>query len=282
MLKILLSLVFLFAFVDSGFCWGFNTHIKIGLDILETTNFYIIKNYPIHFLLGNIFPDFFNLFKDISQFKKNLKTHSWSTVSKLFNNAETDDEKAFCHGYAGHLSADVIAHNYLVPQNYLLYSRKKVLSHFLVESAEDSYNDKKLKHTLTYLLDNSVFYGDHFLTTMSVDKNYFSREMNILKRSIKYMSIFKLSELSKFIRAKQIPDFKERCVQYQEKAKDYAQASVENGFTQFTRYDPSGSRAMKQAKDNRKKLVKDLGRKQLKSFDKKTTFKKNYLINDND
>lgn len=282
MLKILFSIIFIFVFADPGFCWGFNTHIKIGLDILETTNFYLIKNYPIHFLLGNIFPDFFNLFKNFSYFKKNLNTHSWDAVSKLFSAAETDDQKAFSHGYAGHLSADVIAHNYLVPQSYLLYSRKKLLSHFLVESAEESYNDKKLKHTLTYLLDNSTYYGEHFLTTMNVDKNYFTREMHILKRSVKYMSIFKLSELAKFIRTKQIPDFKDRCDLYQEKAKNYAQASVENGFTQFTRYDPTGSKAMKDAKANRKKLIKDLGRKQLKTFDKKSTFKKNYIFNDND
>ncbi len=280
MLRIVIFAFFFLSFAKAGFCWGFNTHIKIGLDILETTNFYLIKNYPIHFLLGNIFPDFFNLFKNFSQFKKNLNTHSWKTVSILFNNAEQEDEKAFCHGYAAHLSADIIAHNYLIPQNFLLYSRKKLLAHFLIESAEDSYNSKKQKHTLYYLLDNSADYGYHFLKTMNIDKKYFSREMLILKKSIQYMNLFKLSELSKMIKARNTPDFQKRCLQYQEKAMAYAQSSVEKGFTQFARFDPSGSKAMKNAKMNRKELLKDLGKRELKIFDKKTTFKKNYVISD--
>jgi len=282
MLRVVIFAFFFLCFAKAGFCWGFNTHIKIGLDILETTNFYLIKSYPIHFLLGNIFPDFFNLFKDFSQFKKNLNTHSWKIVSDLFNSAEQEDEKAFCHGYAAHLSADIIAHNYMVPQNFLLYSRKKFLAHFLIESAEDSYNNKKQKHTLYYLLDNSADYGSHFLRTMNVDKKYFSREMLILKKSIQYMNLFKLSELSKMIKARNTPDFQKRCLQYQEKAMGYAQSSVEKGFTQFAKFDPSGNKAMKNAKINRKELLKDLGKKQLKLFDKKSTFRKNYIINDSD
>lgn len=280
-MKMIFFMIFFLGVAKSGFCWGFSTHIKIGLDILETTNFYIIKNFPVHFLLGNIFPDFFNLFKDFSQFKKNLNTHSWATVSALFNEAEKDEDKSFCHGYAAHLSADVVAHNYLVPQNYLLYSRKKILAHFLIESAEDSFNSKKLRHTLYYLLDNSPEYSVHFLETMNIDRDYFTREMTMLKKSIKYMSLFKLSELAKMIKTKKIPDFQKRCDKYQSKAMDYARISVEKGFTQFARFDPSGRAAMKMAKNNRKEMVKDIGKKQLSVFNRDKSFHKNYVIKDN-
>jgi len=72
-MKILFLLLLIIFVPDFVFAWGFETHVNIGLKILENVNFSLIKDYPIHFLLGNIFPDFFNLFKDISTFKKIYK-----------------------------------------------------------------------------------------------------------------------------------------------------------------------------------------------------------------
>ena len=139
------------------FAWGLETHVKIGTSILENVSFALIKQYPTYFLLGNIFPDFFTLLKDLSRFKRNLDTHSWGVVSKLFKSASKDADISFAHGYAAHLAADVIAHNYLIPQNFFLISKNKYISHLFMEYAESCSNEHKYASVLDTLLNLAYF-----------------------------------------------------------------------------------------------------------------------------
>lgn len=261
MIIIFLPIAILLVFAPDLFAWGFETHINIGLNIIETTSFQLIKNYPAHFLLGNIFPDFFNLFKNFSALKKSLNTHSWQTVSQLFLNAKNNEEKSFAHGYAAHLSADIIAHNYFIPNYFLSKSNKKVFAHFLTETAEDSLNNKKFRSSLYYLLDNAADLGDVFLRTKNIDRNYFKKQIKYIKFGLFYQYSLNLGKISQNIRKKSNPDFEEECAKYQDDAFNCAKDAVENGFSKFVKHDPSGALKMKAAKDTRKRLIVDLGRK---------------------
>ncbi|MCB4203942.1 zinc dependent phospholipase C family protein [Deferribacterales bacterium Es71-Z0220] len=267
------TLAVLISLVTSAdaFAWGFETHISIGIKILENSSFHIINNSPAHFLLGNIFPDLFNLFKNFSTLKKSLNTHSWNTVSALFSNAATDAEKAFAYGYAAHLSADIVAHNYFVPEYYISRSDKKLFAHFLTENAEEALTDKKFKPSLFYLLDNASELGSLFLRTKNVEKKYFSKQIKYIKFGLNYQYTLNIGKISKSIRQSNDPDFISKCEAYQQKALEFATTSVENGFGEFVKYDPSGHKSMQIAKNTRQRLVEDMGKKNLNSlnFNKK-------------
>ena len=247
-------------FADTAHAWGFETHISIGLKILGNTTFHIINNYPAHFLLGNIFPDFFNLFKNYSALKKSLNTHSWQTVSALFSAADKDSEKSFAYGYAAHLSADIVAHNYLVPEYYLSRSDKKLFAHFLTESAEEALTDKLFKPSLFYLLDNASTLGRLFIRVKNIDEKYFSRQIKYIKFGLSYQYTLNIGKISHNIRKSSDPDFVEKCKNYQEKAFNFASKSVQSGFGQFVKYDPSGKKTMENARTTRKMLIGDLGK----------------------
>lgn len=265
MWKILLATVFLF-FAGDVLAWGFETHIKIGLSILENTSVSIISQFPSHFLLGNIFPDFFNLFKNFSDFKKNLNTHSWKTVSLLFKNSTDDKAKAFAYGYSAHLSADIIAHNYFIPNYYLTTSNKKIFAHFLTESAEESLNFKKFKNSLYYLLDNAHTLGGSFLKINNVDEGYFKKQIRYIKMGLFYQYTLGVGNFSKLVRQKGNAKFEEECKHYQNEALKIAKECTENGFCNLIKYDPNGKTKMEQLKNIRNHLINDFGKQQLEEM----------------
>ncbi|KAA0259539.1 zinc dependent phospholipase C family protein [Deferribacter autotrophicus] len=269
---VLVVVLLFLIFPVSVFAWGFETHITIGLKILENTSFSLIKEFPVHFLLGNIFPDFFNLFKELSTFKKQLETHSWNTVSKLFKNAKRDYEKSFVHGYAAHLSADIVAHNYFVPHNILLVSKKKLFSHFLVEYAEESINSNEVYYTLRYLLDHASENGELFLRTFNVDKKYFEKQINLLKRGVTYQRIFGIAKIAEKIKRLRVKKFEDRCAYFGEQAYFVAKNAVEKGFFNLIKYDPSGKRRMIVARLQRDVLKSDIGKKKLREYDRNYLF----------
>jgi len=154
----------------------------------------------------------------------------------------------------------------------LLVSKNKLFSHFLIEYAEESYNEKKIYYTLRYLLDHAVEFGSLFLDTFSIEEKYFARQIKILKTGISYQKIFRLSDLANKIKKTKVKEFKERCDYFGEQSYLMAKHSVEKGFFDFIKFDPSGKKKMSLAKLNREKLMKDIGKKVLKDFDKENTF----------
>lgn len=253
------------------YAWGPETHIKFALDILENTNFSLIKLHQAFFVTGSIFPDFFNLFKDISYFKKRLPTHSWQTVSLLFANASDDADRAFAYGYSSHLAADIIAHNQLVPQQMLYSNTSRLFSHFMVEMASIS-NEKKLKYTLLEVMEKADTRGDVFLRTFNIDRKYFKRELFLLKNAIKMQNILKLPEVAGYLKNRKNPSFNAKSSIYEEKSFEMAKKAVENGFTDLMKYDPSGKESITKAKKLRVNLLNNFRKQSLKKHDKENLF----------
>jgi hypothetical protein len=249
---------------ESAFAWGFETHISIGMSIIESTSMQIIKSNPGYFLCGNIFPDLFNLFRDFSDFKKSLPTHSWQTVSKLFKNCETDEQKAFTYGYCAHLSADVIAHNHLVPQHLTYIGKGRMRSHLLLEMAEESMHHNKYNKKLIQLLTDSPTYGEVFLRTMGINKEWFAREAAAIKLGVLSQKHLKVHDITRFIKTRAQSGFAEKCDHFREVALEQATRAVEHGFDHLEERDPSGKENMEKANEVRKELLKKHKRKELK------------------
>jgi hypothetical protein len=277
MIPLLLVLItFLFIPYDL-FAWGLETHLKIGSTILENVSFALIKQYPTYFLLGNIFPDFFTLLKNLSKIKRGLDTHSWITLGKLFKNACSDEEKSFCHGYAAHLAADIVAHNFYIPQTFFLVSKNKLISHLILEYAE-TRNSLEYEGLLESLLDMAKDGSQLFLRTKGLSKDYFVRQISYLKLSIKSQNLIKLKVWAFLFEKTLDPYFVNRSNYYQEKAITLAQDAVINGFIGFEDFDPKGTESMFKAKELRKRLRDNFGRFVTKKLARKRVIIKNFAL----
>ena len=259
------------------FAWGLETHLKIGSTILENVSFALIRQYPTYFLLGNIFPDFFTLLKNLSRIKRGLDTHSWITLGKLFKNASNDEEKAFCHGYAAHLAADIVAHNYYIPQTFFLVSKNKFISHLILEYAETK-NSLEYENLLEPLLDMSKEASQLFLRTNGISQDYFVKQINYLKISIKSQHLMRLKNWAFLFERTLDPSFVRRSNYYQKKAINLAKDAVLKGFNSFENSDPKGTLSMFKAKELRKRLHDNFGRSVTKKLAKRRVIIKNFAL----
>ena len=273
-LIILITIVFL---PIDLFAWGLETHLKIGSTILENVSFTLIKQYPTYFLLGNIFPDFFTLLKNLSKFKRGLDTHSWSTLGKLFKNASSDEEKSFCYGYAAHLAADIVAHNYYIPQAFFLVSKNKFISHLILEYAETK-NSLEYENILEDLLDMAKHSSQLFLKSHGISEDYFIKQINYLKLSLRSQRVIRLKEWAFLFERTLDPSFVSRSNYYQEKAINLAQNVVVNGFLNIKDFDPKGIESITHAKMLRKRLRDNFGKFVTKKLAKRRVIIKNFEI----
>lgn len=120
--------------------WGPGVHMAIGNHVL--TNLHLVAPavaaaltlHPEQFLYGCLSADIF-----IGKGSSFTPTHShnWDTGRALLRQADTPAAQAYAYGYLSHLAADVIAHNYLVP-NMLGYSAGRgKFAHTYVEMMAD-------------------------------------------------------------------------------------------------------------------------------------------------
>lgn len=277
MMAILFILITILIIPLNLFAWGLETHLKIGSAILENVSFALIKQYPTYFLLGNIFPDFFTLLKNLSRFKRGLDTHSWITLGKLFKNACSDEEKAFCHGYAAHLAADIVAHNYYIPQTFFLVSKNKFISHLILEYAE-TRNSLDYEDLLEDLLDFSKDGSHLFLKTTGISQDYFVKQINYLKISIRSQHLMRLKKWAFLFERTLDPSFVNRSNYYQKKAISLASEAVINGFVSLENFDPKGTLSMFKAKELRKRLHDNFGRFVTRKLARRKVIIKNFAL----
>ncbi|MGE4318403.1 MAG: zinc dependent phospholipase C family protein [Deferribacterales bacterium] len=278
-LAVILTIIIL---PGSAFAWGFETHISIGMHILEHTSVDVIRLNPSFFMCGNIFPDLFNLFKDFSAFKRSLPTHSWATVSKMTQAAETDEERAFVYGYSAHLSADIIAHNHMVPQHIAYVNSGRMRSHLLLEMAEESMHLNRYSAELQRLLKFSPHYGSLFLRTMGISDPWFKREVAAIRLGVLSQKHLKVHKVTRYLKKITQPDFEQKCGFFREAALQQAFEAIENGYEGLRDSDPSGKKSMSDAKEIRKELLKDTSKRALKKEFRRNTDQRHFPLNDSD
>lgn len=142
--KLLLILIFtaliLFGFVATSFAWGPGVHMAIGNAVLSNTGLLsdaiaklLLSNSAI-FLYGCLSAD---IFIGKGSKTKRLHSHNWQTGFNLLDESDDKHLKAYSLGYLSHLAADIIAHNYYVP-NLMQQARSGGrLSHVYIEMLAD-------------------------------------------------------------------------------------------------------------------------------------------------
>ncbi|RJP70942.1 MAG: hypothetical protein C4532_08395 [Candidatus Abyssobacteria bacterium SURF_17] len=129
---------------DEAYAWGPGVHIVKGTYILNNLHLILpsiaqlIRMFPRDFLYGCISADFFI---GKGHRRRDDHCHNWSVGLKMLANAASSQTKAFCYGYLAHLAADIVAHNYYIPNQLYLTSSTKRLGHVYWEFRSDSYID---------------------------------------------------------------------------------------------------------------------------------------------
>jgi hypothetical protein len=136
-------LFFLFAdFISTDWAWGWGpaVHTVIGCSILGDLSAIlpafaqILKRYPLEYLYGSLAADFF-----MGKGRKHTDDHphQWECGFRFLGDAKDDREVAYACGFLSHLAADVVAHNYFVPNLICQASTWKRMGHFYWETRAD-------------------------------------------------------------------------------------------------------------------------------------------------
>ena len=131
-------------YCDGAWAWGPAVHTVISCNILESCSQIlpaiasVIQPFPNEYIYGAISADFF-IWK--GQKKKKGHSHNWETGFKFLQGVSSDREAAYAYGFLSHLAADVIAHNYFVPDLIHRTLRSKRIGHFYTEAVADRFVD---------------------------------------------------------------------------------------------------------------------------------------------
>ncbi len=144
--------------------WGPGVHLHIANKLLENEEFAdskIAKENRKYFLYGSVSPDITLGKKYIKEIDKHC--HKWETAFNLLKNSSNDREKAVALGYATHLAADVIAHNFYVPKELLVSRGLKNFMHTVMEIKVDLIFYKDAENLIKEILENDFTKEDKFI-----------------------------------------------------------------------------------------------------------------------
>ncbi len=132
-------LLFLFL-PDQAFAWGPGVHLALGNQVLALARHLpsvvtsALCAYPQVFLYGSLSADIF--IGKGCQFTP-THSHNWSLGLDLLKGSESLRQQAYAYGYLAHLAADVIAHNYFVPNMLGILPSPGKMAHVFVEMQAD-------------------------------------------------------------------------------------------------------------------------------------------------
>lgn len=134
------TLLVLLGFPTETYAWGPGVHLAIGQTVLENLHFFpalLAENLLRHsnaFLYGCLSADIF--IGKGTRFKPG-HSHNWDTGMSLLESAHEPRTKSYAYGYLSHLAADVIAHNFYVPNMVWNMPYGGNASHVYVEMQAD-------------------------------------------------------------------------------------------------------------------------------------------------
>lgn len=131
----------LLAFPGDAFAWGPGVHmaasrfVLANLDLLPSGVAALLSQFPQAFLYGSLSADFF---VGKGTRVKPGHSHNWASGSKLLAAADTPQLRSYALGYLTHLAADVVAHNFYVPNVLARAPSASNFWHVYVEMQADS------------------------------------------------------------------------------------------------------------------------------------------------
>jgi hypothetical protein len=237
------------------------SYILKHLNLISPNIAAILKAFPNDYLYGCISADIF-IGKGV---KKRLDhCHNWSMAKNMLSKTDSDDTTAFVYGYLSHLAADIISHNFYVPNQFYLTSSTKRFGHIYWESRSDEFINKKYWKTAQTVIEKRNHHNDAFLQEM-VKRKLVSFKM----KKIFFFHSVKLSDLAIWQKAVAMVSKKSRWDVEKTYIEELNRHSL-NLIIDFLKhgeksiclnFDPVGSEKLLWAKKKRREDKKGLGTK---------------------
>jgi hypothetical protein len=186
-LSIVLAVLILFGLAEPALAWGPGVHLNLcnqilsRLDLVALSVAKVLERYPTSYVYGCLSADF--LVGKGRHLSAN-HCHSWQSGFRLLRQIQDPELQAYAYGYLSHLAADVVAHNYYVPNILQLGKGRGRLSHVYIELQADS-KTRHCTHELKYIMDNSWKTADLYLQNVLRKSRFsFSLKKKIYKKSL--------------------------------------------------------------------------------------------------
>lgn len=188
-MKLVLILVCLFVALmpDQALAWGPGAHLALGNAVLANLGCLppllaaILSRHREAFLYGSLSAD---IFIGKGTRIKPGHSHNWVTGFKLLKSAPSPRVTAYAYGYLTHLAADVVAHNYFVPNALAAIKSGSNLSHVYVEAQADRRFRAEQEIALDLLRMPNRVQDDTLLMAMDRHRLPFLVKKQLLKGSL--------------------------------------------------------------------------------------------------
>ena len=143
-LRTLLYMLPLVLFAPDAFAWGLQTHLffaqyaLMAAPLVDPRLRRAAACLPRLVLAGACIPDL-ALVGPVVGTHAFRRSHHWSTLRRIAAVPLSDEDRALVFGYASHLLADVVAHNYFVPEHEHRIARVEYVTHAACEWAMDDF-----------------------------------------------------------------------------------------------------------------------------------------------
>lgn len=173
---------------DDALAWGPGVHLALGNTVLANLGCLpplvagLLARHQNAFLYGCLSADIF--IGKGSSFQPG-HSHNWVTGFKLLNSAKDPRVTSYAYGYLTHLAADVVAHNYYVPNTLWTMPSGGKISHVYVEAQADRRFKTELEAALALFRRPNKDTDGTLLSAMERKRLPFLLKKQIVKGSLK-------------------------------------------------------------------------------------------------
>lgn len=173
---------------DAAYAWGPGVHLALGNSVLGNLACLpplvggLLAHHKNAFLYGCLSADIF--IGKGTTFRPG-HSHNWVTGFKLLQSAKDPRVTAYAYGYLSHLAADVVAHNYYVPNALWRMPSGGKISHVYVEARADSRFEEERELALRLFKRPNRDTDGTLLSAMERRKLPFLLKKQIVKGSLR-------------------------------------------------------------------------------------------------
>jgi zinc dependent phospholipase C len=256
----------LLALPHAAHAWTPGTHIYLGESVLASLPHLpaavadLLRAYPFDFLYGNIAADS-SIAKHYAPLGRHC--HYWHVGQEIHDLARSDAVRAFGLGYLCHLSADTVAHNYFVPRQLMITSSTAAVGHSYWEARVETHLGDAYARAA-----RDVILLDHRDADAHLDRIISPTIFSVRTNRRLFRGMVHLTESPSWQRATQVareysrwPLADEDVERHLGLSFDYMMAFLSGPDSRALQLDPSGERPLKVAKELRRRVLRDTGRR---------------------
>lgn len=246
--------------------WTPGTHIYLGESVLANLAYLpsavadLLRAFPFDFLYGNIAADS-SIAKHYAPLGRHC--HYWHVGQEIHDLAATDALRAFGLGYLSHLAADTIAHNYFVPRQLMLTSSTAAVGHSYWETRVEAHlGDAYAKAA------KDVILLDHGPADAHLDRIIAPTIFSVRTNRRLFRGMVHLTETTSWQRASQVareysrwPLTDDDVERHLGLSFDFIMELLTESVSSARHLDPSGERPLKTAKEMRRRVMREAGRR---------------------